>query len=139
MRPTPAVDRGAQLVEALVVAVQHAALGRHPGRQGDVQLAAGGDVEVHALLVGEAGHRPAQERLGGVGDAVAERVDRLAAAGRAGGLVVDEQRRAELGGQVASDRSSARRADHDRRALDRRRSMSARRKIERIRACAYCR
>ena len=50
---------------------------------------------------GEAGHRPAQERLGGVDDAAgAERVDRLPAAGAQVLLVVDEQRRAELGGQL---------------------------------------
>ena len=42
----------------------------------------------------------AQERLGRVGDAVAERRDRLAAAGPEVRLVVDEQRRAELGGEV---------------------------------------
>ena len=96
MRPTPASQRRAQLVERLVVAVQHEAVGGDAGGEGDVQLAAGGDVEVHALLVGEAGHGQAQERLGGVGDAVAEGGDRLAAAGPQVGLVVDEQRRAVL-------------------------------------------
>ena len=67
-----------------------------PAASATWQLAAGGHVEVHALLVGEPGHGPAQERLGGVGDAVAERGDRLAAAGPQVRLVVDEQRRAEL-------------------------------------------
>ena len=76
-----------------------------------MQLAAGGDVEVHALLVGEPGHGHAQERLGGVGDAVGERGHGLAAAGPEVVLVVDEQRRAELAGHVeqvaAADRQAA--------------------------------
>ena len=63
----PRLERGGQLVVGLVVAVQDQALGGHAGRQRDVQLAAGRDVEAHALLVGQAGHGPAQERLGGVG------------------------------------------------------------------------
>ena len=44
----------------------------------------------------EPGHGHAQERLGRVGDAVAEGGDRLPAARPQVGLVVDEQRRAEL-------------------------------------------
>ena len=80
------LDRHAQLVDALVVAVQRARRRRHAGGQRDVQLAAAGHVEQHPLLVGEAGHRPAQERL--------RRVDRPAGVrtprpprgtGRAGG------------------------------------------------------
>ena len=72
-----------------------------PADEGDVQLAAGGDVEQQALLVGEAGHGQAQEGLRGVDDvAVAEDVDGLAAAGPQVVLVVDEQRRAVLGGQL---------------------------------------
>ena len=59
-------DRHAQLVDALVVAVHHGARRRHAGCQGDVQLAAAGHVEQHALVVGQAGHRPAEERLRGV-------------------------------------------------------------------------
>jgi hypothetical protein len=89
-----------QLGDALVVAVQHEALGRHTGAQRHGQLAAAGHVEVHALLVGQARHGPAEERLGGVGDAVAEGGDGLGAPGAQLGLVVDEQRRAELLGQV---------------------------------------
>ena len=61
-----------------------------------MEFAAGGDVEVHAFLMGEAGHRPAQERLRGVGDTVAECLDRLAAAITEMLLVVDENRGAEL-------------------------------------------
>ena len=89
-----------QLGVGLVVAVQDEALGRHARGQRDVQLAAGGDVEVHALLVDEPGHRQAQERLAGVAHAVAERGDGLAAPRTQVVLVVDEQRRAELGDQV---------------------------------------
>ena len=104
-----------QLVGRLVVAVEHEPVGGHAGGERDVELAAGGHVEVHALLVGEAGHGQAQERLGGVGDAVAEGGDRLAAAGPQVGLVVDEQRRAEALGQVeqvaAADRQPAVGAD----------------------------
>ena len=51
--------------------------------------------------MGESGHGQAEEGLGGVDDvAVAERRDRLPAAGPEVVLVVDEQRRAELAGQV---------------------------------------
>ena len=89
--------RAAQLVLGLVVAVQDEPVGGHPGGEGDVELAAGGHVEVQPLLVGEAGHRPAEERLRGVGGAVGERVDGLPAPGPQVRLVVDEQRRAELG------------------------------------------
>ena len=46
------------------------------------------------------GHRRAQERLGRVGDAAAQGGDRFAAAGAQVGLVVDEERRAEFGGQI---------------------------------------
>ena len=43
------------------------------------------DVELHALLVGQPGHGPAEERLGGVGHATGpERRDRLAAPGGGG-------------------------------------------------------
>ena len=105
------LDRRAQLVDALVVAVQRARVGGHAGRQRDVQLTAAGDVEEHALLVGEPGHRPAQEGLRRVDHpAGAEGVDRLAAAGAHVRLVVDEQRRAVLGGQLVD----AAPADHER-------------------------
>ena len=93
-------DRLTQLVATLVVAVQHARRSGHAGRQRDVQLTAGRDVEQHPLFVREACHRPAQERLGGVdGTLVTERGDGLAAARPQVRLVVDEQGRAELGRQ----------------------------------------
>ena len=105
------LDRRAQLVDALVVAVQRARVGGHAGRERDVQLAAAGDVEEHPLLVRQPGHRPAQERLRRVDrPAGAERVDRLAAAGAEVRLVVDEHRRAVLGGQLVD----AAPADHQR-------------------------
>ena len=108
----PASERQAQLVEALVVAVHDAGARRHSRCQRHVQLAAGRDVEEHALLVGEAGHRLAQERLGGVDrPARSERRHRLAAAGAQVGLVVDEHRRTELGDELvdatAADRQRA--------------------------------
>ena len=94
-------DRLTQLVDALVVAVQHARRGGHAGRQRDVELTAGRDVEQHPLLVREPRHRPAQERLRGVdGTLVTERGDGLAAARPQVRLVVDEQRCAELGRQL---------------------------------------
>ena len=63
------VQRHSQFVRRLVVAVQHEAAGGHAGRERDVELTAGGDIEVHTLLVGQARHGSAQEGLGGVGDA----------------------------------------------------------------------
>ncbi len=90
--PDPDRQRGGQLLGRLVVAVQDEAVGGHAGGEGHVELAAGGDVEAHALLVGQAGHGHAQERLGGVGHAVAPGRHRLAAGGAQVGLVVDEQR-----------------------------------------------
>ena len=65
-----------------------------------MQLAAGGDVEVHALLVGEARHGDAEEGLGRVGDATGEGGDGLAAAVAQVLLVVHEERCAELVGDV---------------------------------------
>ena len=55
---------------------------------------------MHTLLIGQAGHGAAEERLGGIGHPVPPGPD-----GRPAGLaqvvlVVDEQRRPELGGQV---------------------------------------
>ena len=94
------LPRRLQLGHGLVVAVEDEPVGRHAGGEGDVELAAGGHVEVHPLLVGEARHRQAEERLGGVGDPVTERGHRLAAAGPEVGLVVDEQGRAEALGQL---------------------------------------
>jgi hypothetical protein len=74
--------------------------GRHAGGEGDVELAPRGHIEVHTLLIGQAGHGAAEERLGGIGHPVPPGLD-----GRPAGLaqvvlVVDEQRRPELGGQV---------------------------------------
>ena len=106
MRPDAGVEGQAQLGRRSCCcrAARRRSAG-HPGGQGDVQLAAGGHVEQHALLVGQAGHGQAQERLGRVDGAVgAERGDRLAAAGPQVGLVVDEQRRAVLGGQRRAGR-----------------------------------
>ena len=98
---TPAVIAWRSSSTLLLLPCKTQPIGGHAGRQRDVQLAAGGDVEQQPLLVGEPGHRPAQERLGGVHDtAAAERRDRLAAAGAQVRLVVDEQRRAELVGEV---------------------------------------
>ncbi len=57
------LQRRGQLVGRLVVAVQHQPGGRHPGGQRHVHLAAGRHVEQQALLVGEAGHGAAEERL----------------------------------------------------------------------------
>ncbi len=94
------VERCGQLGHRLVVAVHHQVRARDAGRQRDGEFAAGGHVEMHALFVGEAGHRPAQKRLRGIGDAVAERVDGFAAASPQVLLVVDEQRAAVLGDQV---------------------------------------
>ena len=83
-----------------------------------MELAAGGDVEVEPLLVGQAGHRPAQERLRRVGGAVGEGGGGLPAAGPQVRLVVDEQRRAELGDEVL--RWSSRRSRATRRRRRRR-------------------
>ena len=100
-----------QFVERLVVAVQDGALGGHAGGEDDLQLAAGGDVDAHPLLVHQPGDGAAQERLGCVGGAVAEHRHRLAATGADVGLVVDEQRGAVAFGQVghvaAADRQPA--------------------------------
>ena len=100
-------DRRAELVETLVVAVERARRRGHAGGEDDMELTAAGDIEEQPLVVGQARHRPAEERLGRVDHAArAERVDRVAAAGAHVGLVVDEQRRAELLGQ-GDDRATA--------------------------------
>jgi hypothetical protein len=64
-----------------------------------VVLAARRHVEVHPLVERQPRHGPAQERLGRVVDARAERGDRLAAPSPEMVLVVHEQRRAEALGQ----------------------------------------
>ena len=115
-----APDRGrsghAQLVRALVVAVEHEALGRKAGGQGDVELPAGRDIETQPFLVDEPGHRPAQERLRRVDREVrSERRDGLTTAGPQMLLVVDEQRSAVLGREVeevdTADRQATRGVD----------------------------
>ena len=68
MRPTPDLERAAQLGDGLVVAVQADALGRELGLERHGELAAGADVEVEALLGDPAGGRDAEERLAGVVD-----------------------------------------------------------------------
>ena len=64
-----------------------------------MELATGRDVEVHALLVGQPGHGPAEEGLGGVGDAVPPGRHGVPAGTAQVVLVVDEQRGPELLGQ----------------------------------------
>ena len=94
------VERGCELGGRLVVAVEDDPLGREAGVQRDVELPAGGDVEVHPLLRHEACHRDAQERLARVGDAAgAEEAGVLPASPAEVFLVVDEQRGAEVGRQ----------------------------------------
>ena len=90
------LDRHPKLGDRLVVAVQHESLSRNPGVERNMEFATGCDVEVHAFLMGEAGHRPAQKRLRGVGDTIAECLDRLTAAITEMLFVVDENRGAEL-------------------------------------------
>ena len=97
--PDAGGQRRLQLVRRLVVAVEHESLGRETRRQRHVELATGGDVEVQTFVVDELRHRLAQEGLAAVGDALAERSARLAAASAQVLLVVHEQRRAELIGQ----------------------------------------
>ncbi len=98
--PDAGLEGGGELVGRLVVAVQDEPGGGYPGRQGDVELPAGGDVEVHALLVGQSGHGAAEEGLGGVGHTVTPGGGRLPAGTAQVVLVIDEQRRTELGRQV---------------------------------------
>ncbi len=89
-----------QLGLRLVVAVEDEPVGGDARGQGHVQLAAGGHVDVHALLVDQAGHGQAEEGLRPVGHPVAEGGHRLPAPGPQVVLVVDEQGRAVLLGQV---------------------------------------
>ena len=95
------VERPTQLGVGLVVAVHHEPIRGNAGGQRHVQLAAGGDVEPQALGVDQSRHRAAQERLGRVDHpAVTEHGHRGATPGAEVVLVVHEQRRAELPGQV---------------------------------------
>jgi len=93
------LEGGGQLARRLVVAVQDEALRGHAGRERHMELATGRDVEVHALLVGQPGHGPAQEGLGGVSDAVPPGRHSVPAGTAQVVLVVDEQRGPELLGQ----------------------------------------
>ncbi len=94
------LEPGPQLGLGLVVAVVDDAGGREPGPPRDVQLAAGGDVEVQTLLVDEAGHRTAQEGLPRIRHRVdAECVAVFPAPGAQLGLAVHVERRAERLGQ----------------------------------------
>ena len=99
----PRVQRAGQLARQLVAAVQGDHLGRDPRRQRDLQLAAGAHVHAEALLGDPAQHAAAAERLGRVEHPGLrpERLPEAAAALPEVGLVADEQRGAELGGQVA--------------------------------------
>ena len=107
----PAAAGHPQLVEALVVAVQHEAVGGEAGRERDVQLSPGGDVEPQPLLVDQAGHGKAEKRFGRVDrEPVAERRRGLTAAGPQVLLVVDEEWRAVLGREVEQVDSADREA-----------------------------
>ena len=70
MRPTPHSRAVGQLLFRLVVAVEDQLVGRHAGGEGDVELTPRRHIEVHALLMGQAGHGATEERLGGVGHPV---------------------------------------------------------------------
>ncbi len=96
MRPTPCFRAVASSSVDLLLPCRTSRSGGDAGRERHVELATGRDVEVHALLVGQAGHGAAQEGLGGVGDAVAPGRDRLPAGVAQVLLVVDEERGAEL-------------------------------------------
>jgi hypothetical protein len=114
--PHAGVEGGRQLVGGLVVAVEDDPPGFGAARQGDVQLAARRDVDAHPLLGHQCRHRLAEERLAGVAGTVTEGGDRLPAALPEVQLVVDEQRRPVLHGEVAqvdpADGEAARAVDH---------------------------
>ncbi len=65
-----------------------------------MELAARCHIEVHALLIGQTGHGPAEKRLGGIGHPLPPGLDRRPAGLTEVELVVDEEGRAELGRQV---------------------------------------
>ncbi len=98
--PHLGLDGLAEFVARLVVAVHGAGARRDAGGQRHVEFPARGDVEQQALVVRELCHRPAQERLGRIDDPlVSERGDGFTTPRSQMGLVVDEQRRAELLGE----------------------------------------
>ena len=96
------LQRAGQLHEKLVAAVQGDHRGGHPGLERYLEFAAGAHVHAEALLAGPAQHPPAAERLGGVEDrrAFAERLPELTAALPEVRLIADEQRGAELRGEI---------------------------------------
>jgi len=63
-----ALEGQLQLGVRLVVPVHGDPFGRKAGLEGGVQLAAGGDIQVHPLLVHDADQRERHERLAGIGD-----------------------------------------------------------------------
>ena len=111
IRPTPAAIAARSSSVDLLLPWNTMRVGREAGVQRDVQLAAGRDVEVEALLGDEPRHRRAEERLARVRDAVAEARAVLAAARAELALVVHVERRAELGREAdevdAADREAA--------------------------------
>ena len=80
--------------------MEHQAIGWNTGSEGNVHLAAGSDVEVHAFFVRESCHRCTHEGFGGVGDSIRKASNRFAAASPQMGLVVDKQRCPVLGCQI---------------------------------------
>lgn len=100
--PDTGRDGRGELGQRFVVAVQGDSFGGKAGVQGYGQFAATGDVQREALLGNPARHLAAQERLGGVVDvgAAPESLRHLPAPPAEIVLVEDEQRGAELGGQV---------------------------------------
>ena len=96
----PGLDGLAQLIDRLVVAVEHQPVGGDPSAETDMELSPAGHVDTETLLVGQAGHGPAEEGLGGVDGARAEGGIGLGTTGPKVVLVVDEEGGAELVGQV---------------------------------------
>ena len=94
------LDRFPQLGRRLVVAMEGDPVGGDAGREADVELAAAGHVEAEAFLVDQPGHGPAEERLGGVDGVGSERFGGFPASGSEVIFVVDEERGAELPGQL---------------------------------------
>ena len=106
------LDGRGQFSDRFVVAVQGDSFRRKAGVQRHGQLATAGHVEGQALLSDPAGDLGAQERLRGIVHvlAAAERAGDLLAAAAEVGLVDDEHRGAELGGDVG-DRHAGDRDD----------------------------
>ncbi len=99
--PHSGLQRGCELGFRLVVAVEDDPGGREADALRDVQLAAGGDVEVQAFLLDEFGHGDAEKRLARVGHRVGtEGVAVFAAAEAQLVFAVDVERRAEEVGEL---------------------------------------